>query len=111
MQLLARLCQLRKDALSNSVIDMYGNCTQSKIPFYPIQIFFVIFNTQWEFEYPIKWKMCAYATQWVKKNWGTDREQLGKTYVRIFRILWYLTLLQSTLLYNVGVGPQWFMTK
>ena len=22
---------------------------------------------QWEFQYPIKWKMCAYATQWVKK--------------------------------------------
>ena len=24
------------------------------------------FFTQWVFEYPIKWKMCAYATQWVK---------------------------------------------
>ena len=22
---------------------------------------------QWESEYPIKWKLCAYATQWVKK--------------------------------------------
>ena len=56
-----------QDALSNSTTDMYGNCTESKIPFYPIQNSFDIFNTQWEFQYPIKWKMCAYADQWVKK--------------------------------------------
>ena len=42
--------QLRKDALSNSVIDTYGNGTQTNIPFYPIQTSFDIFNTQWEFE-------------------------------------------------------------
>ena len=45
---------------------MYSNCTQSKIPFYPIQNSFGIFNTQWEFEYPIKMKNVC-GTQWVKK--------------------------------------------
>ena len=44
--------QLRKDALSNSVIYTYGNGTQTNIPFYPIQNSFDIFNTQWEFEIP-----------------------------------------------------------
>ena len=39
-------CQLRKDELSNSVIDTHSNCTQSKIPFYPIQNYIDIFNMQ-----------------------------------------------------------------
>ena len=33
-----------EDALSNSVIDTYGNCAQSKIPFYPILLTFLICN-------------------------------------------------------------------
>ena len=39
---------LTKDVLSNGVIDMYGNCTQSKIPYYQIQNSFDIFNYAWE---------------------------------------------------------------